>query len=106
MAEAGKSITRASSRPGAGGTSCCGSRTDVQGQHLHDRRRGRLLPDAGDLPDAPPAVDPGLVADPADVQRNFEAIAGVVPEDPRSIMVDQLTAVTSASGGKLGFGVV
>ena len=48
----------------------------------------------------------GLVADPADVQRNFEAVAGVIPEDARSIMVDQLTAVTSASGGQLGFGVV
>jgi membrane protein len=48
----------------------------------------------------------GLVADPIDVQRNFEAVAGVIPEDARSIMVDQLTAVTSASGGQLGFGVV
>lgn len=48
----------------------------------------------------------GLVADPADVQRNFEAVAGVIPEEARSIMVDQLTAVTSASGGQLGFGVV
>jgi membrane protein len=48
----------------------------------------------------------GLVADPADVQRNFEAVAGVIPEEARSIMVDQLTAVSSASGGQLGFGVV
>ena len=48
----------------------------------------------------------GLVADPIDVQRNFEAVAGVIPEEARSIMVDQLTAVTSASGGQLGFGVV
>jgi membrane protein len=47
----------------------------------------------------------GLVANPADVQRNFESVAGVIPEEARSIMVDQLTAVTSASGGKLGFGV-
>ena len=47
----------------------------------------------------------GLVADPADVQRNFEAVSGVIPEDARSIMVDQLSAVASASGGKLGFGV-
>jgi membrane protein len=48
----------------------------------------------------------GLVADPVDVQRNFEAVAGVIPEQARSIMIDQLTAVTSASGGQLGFGVV
>jgi membrane protein len=48
----------------------------------------------------------GLVADPADVQRNFESVAGVIPEQARSIMVDQLTAVTSASGGQLGFGVL
>jgi membrane protein len=48
----------------------------------------------------------GLVADPIDVQRNFEAVAGVIPEEARSIMVDQLTAVTAASGGQLGFGVV
>src|SRR3954464_6382730 len=47
----------------------------------------------------------GLVANPADVQRNFEAVAGVIPEEARSIMVDQLSAVASASGGKLGFGV-
>jgi membrane protein len=48
----------------------------------------------------------GLVANPADVQRNFELVAGVIPEQARSIMIDQLTAVTSASGGQLGFGVV
>ena len=48
----------------------------------------------------------GLVANPADVQRNFESVAGVIPEEARSIMVDQLTAVTSASGGQLGFGVL
>jgi membrane protein len=48
----------------------------------------------------------GLVADPADVQRNFESVAGVIPEQARSIMIDQLTAVSSASGGQLGFGVV
>jgi membrane protein len=48
----------------------------------------------------------GLVADPVDVQRNFESVAGVIPEQARSIMIDQLTAVTSASGGQLGFGVV
>ena len=48
----------------------------------------------------------GLVADPADVQRNFEAVAGVIPEEARSIMVDQLSAVASASGGQLGFGVL
>jgi len=46
----------------------------------------------------------GLVANPADVQRNFEAVSGVIPEEARSIMVDQLTAVASASGGQLGFG--
>src|SRR3954467_5791879 len=48
----------------------------------------------------------GLVADPVDVQRNFESVAGVIPEQARSIMIDQVTAVTSASGGQLGFGVV
>jgi membrane protein len=48
----------------------------------------------------------GLVANPADVQRNFESVAGVIPEEARSIMIDQLTAVSSASGGQLGFGVV
>lgn len=48
----------------------------------------------------------GLVADPADVQRNFEAVSGVIPEQARSIIVDQLSAVASASGGQLGLSVL
>ncbi|EWY41440.1 ribonuclease [Skermanella stibiiresistens SB22] len=48
----------------------------------------------------------GLVADPADVQRNFESVAGVIPDQARSIIVDQLSAVASASGGELGFSVL
>ena len=48
----------------------------------------------------------GLVADPADVQRNFEAVSGVIPEQARSIIVDQLSAVAAASGGQLGLSVL
>ena len=44
----------------------------------------------------------GLIADPAQVQAQFENLRGVIPDDGWRILNDQLTAVASARPGKLG----
>ena len=44
----------------------------------------------------------GLIADPAQVQAQFENLRGVIPDDGWRILNDQLTAVASARTGKLG----
>ena len=44
----------------------------------------------------------GLIADPAQVQAQFENLRGVIPDDGWRILNDQLTAVASAQTSKLG----
>jgi membrane protein len=44
----------------------------------------------------------GLVADPAQVQAQFENLRGVIPDDGWRVLNDQLTAVASAQTSKLG----
>jgi membrane protein len=44
----------------------------------------------------------GLIADPGQVQAQFENLRGVVPDDAWSILNDQLTAVASAQTSNLG----
>ena len=46
----------------------------------------------------------GLLADPADVQRQFASLKGVIPDEAWSLMNEQLKAVASSSGRGLGFG--
>jgi membrane protein len=46
----------------------------------------------------------GLFADPADVQRQVQATAGVIPEQAQAILQSQLQRITSSSGGALGLG--
>jgi membrane protein len=48
----------------------------------------------------------GLVADPAQVARQIESLAGALPEDARPILVDQLNAVAAASNGALTIGLI
>lgn len=48
----------------------------------------------------------GLVADPAEAARQVQDLAAALPEAARPILVDQLAAVTSASNGALGVGLV
>ncbi|WP_214369340.1 YihY/virulence factor BrkB family protein [Pseudonocardia sp. H11422] len=48
----------------------------------------------------------GLVADPADVARQLQAIAGVLPQSAQPLIADQLTAVTSSSSEALSIGLV
>jgi membrane protein len=44
----------------------------------------------------------GLIADPGQVQEQFENLRGVIPDDAWSILNDQLTAVASAQSRNLG----
>jgi hypothetical protein len=46
----------------------------------------------------------GLVADPADVERHMQALAGVVPGDAFAIIRDQTHAVAAQGGTALGWG--
>ncbi|MHA6794431.1 YihY/virulence factor BrkB family protein [Pseudonocardia bannensis] len=48
----------------------------------------------------------GLVADPADVTRQLQAIAGTLPQSAQPLIADQLTAVTSSSSEALSIGLV
>jgi membrane protein len=48
----------------------------------------------------------GLVSDPADVTRQLDELSSTMPAEARQILQDQLTAVSSASGASLSFGVV
>jgi membrane protein len=48
----------------------------------------------------------GLVADPAQVAAQVNALASVLPEAARPIITDQLNAVASSSTGALGIGLV
>lgn len=47
----------------------------------------------------------GLVADPADVARQLQALAGTLPGDSAALVEDQLSAVTSSSSAGLGLGL-
>jgi membrane protein len=47
----------------------------------------------------------GLVADPATLERQLEAMAGALPEDAYSIIAGQLEDIVAASGGALGLGL-
>ena len=46
----------------------------------------------------------GLLADPADVQRQFASLKGIIPDEAWSLMNDQLKAVASSSERGLGLG--
>ncbi len=48
----------------------------------------------------------GLVADPADVERQMMSFAGALPKEARGILEEQLTRLASQPQGALGFGVV
>jgi membrane protein len=44
----------------------------------------------------------GLVLDPAQVEKQMSALSGVLPEQSRQLLSDELHTLVSASGGKLG----
>jgi len=48
----------------------------------------------------------GLVADPADVERQISSLANALPSDTASLIGDQLRAVTSTSSSALSLGLV
>jgi membrane protein len=48
----------------------------------------------------------GLVADPAQVTRQIESLAGALPEEARPILLDQLNAVAATSTGALTTGLI
>lgn len=48
----------------------------------------------------------GLVAEPATIERRVDSLLKAMPADARSLITDQMTAVTSSSGGALGFGLL
>jgi membrane protein len=48
----------------------------------------------------------GLVADPATVARQVQALAGTLPQEAQPLIADQLTSIVSTSGGALGVGLV
>jgi len=48
----------------------------------------------------------GLFADPAQVQQHVSSVQGIVPQDMLKIIQEQVSSIASASGGKLGFGLV
>lgn len=48
----------------------------------------------------------GLIADPATVTRQMEALAGVLPDQVQPLIAEQLTAVASAGSSALGIGLV
>ncbi len=48
----------------------------------------------------------GLVADPADVQRQLEAVGGLLPPEAFGVIEQQLREIVTASGGALGLGVI
>lgn len=48
----------------------------------------------------------GLVLDPHDVQEQLSMVIGIIPEDARTIITDQLTKITSQPKQSLGFGVL
>lgn len=48
----------------------------------------------------------GLAADPQDVSRQVEDLAGALPESARSLLIDQLESIVSSTGGGLGLALV
>lgn len=48
----------------------------------------------------------GMVADPADVQRQVDAVADVLPSDAQSLIRRQLSNIATTSGSVLSFGLV
>lgn len=48
----------------------------------------------------------GLVADPADVEAQLASVSGILPEEARTLLGDQMRAIVSASSGALSLGVV
>ncbi len=48
----------------------------------------------------------GLVADPADVQAQLEAVAHLLPEEAQSLISEQVKRIAASSGGALGLGAV
>ena len=48
----------------------------------------------------------GLIADPSTISKSIETIITVVPRDAAKLILDQLLAVTTASTGKTGLGLV
>lgn len=48
----------------------------------------------------------GLIADPAEVARQVESLAGALPQETRPLIADQLNSVVSSSDSALGVGLV
>jgi membrane protein len=47
----------------------------------------------------------GLIADPAEVAAQVQALAGLLPQQAQPLIADQLNAVASSSDGALGIGL-
>jgi membrane protein len=48
----------------------------------------------------------GLVSDPAQIDDQFASLAGILPEEARTVLVTELSRVTSQPGGALGLGAL
>ena len=48
----------------------------------------------------------GLLLDPGQIEKQVGALNGVLPEQSRQLLIDELHQLASASGGALGFGTV
>ncbi|MBA2389662.1 MAG: YihY/virulence factor BrkB family protein [Geodermatophilaceae bacterium] len=48
----------------------------------------------------------GLVADPADVQRQVDSFSGALPPEARTLIGEQMSSIAASSGGALGIGLV
>src|SRR4051812_6420801 len=48
----------------------------------------------------------GLVLDPNQIEKQVGSVSGVLPEQSRQLISDQLHQLASASGGALGFGAI
>jgi membrane protein len=48
----------------------------------------------------------GLIADPADVARQLESLSGMLPQETRPLIADQLNSVVQSSSRALGFSLI
>ncbi len=48
----------------------------------------------------------GLLADPADVQRQVDSLSSALPADAASLLTEQMTSIASTSTGALGIGLI
>src|SRR3546814_17981145 len=48
----------------------------------------------------------GLVSDTETARRHVELLSGILPEDAYTILAEQITRVSSAASGNIGFGIL